>query len=63
MHLMIDHLQWDQTKDSLPGIKVVFFVKLSNKMRQDVFFQEVLKEVQDTLRPGRGRPGGNLDSF
>ena len=27
------------------------------------FFQEVLKEVQDTLRPGRGRPGGNLDSF
>ena len=31
MHLMIDHLQWDQTKDSLPRIKVVFFVTIAIK--------------------------------
>ena len=31
MHLMIDHLNWDQTQGALPQIKVVVFVIIAIK--------------------------------
>ena len=38
MHLMIDHLKWEQTKGALPRIKVVVFVTIAIKWDQDVLF-------------------------
>ena len=43
---MINHLQWDQTQEALPRIKVVVFVTIAVKRDQDVFFRRCLRRCR-----------------